>query len=63
MMDRYLHVETLILIPTLKIYLFHIPDKQMTDRDIIPGGLGNLISLSKLIFKLVHLTATLEHGA
>ncbi len=44
MENRWLHVDTLILIPMLKIYVFCI-----TDREINPGGggLGNLNSSSR----------------
>ncbi len=45
MMDRWLPVDTLLLIPMLKIYVFGILDGQMerqTDGDITLGGLGNL---------------------
>ncbi len=44
-MDRWLHVDTLLLILMLKIYVFWY-SRQM-DWDIDPEGLGNLIGSSR----------------
>jgi hypothetical protein len=41
-MDRKLHVDTLILIPTLKTYVFWY--SRRADGDINPGGLPTLRS-------------------
>jgi hypothetical protein len=63
MMHRKLHVETLILIPTFKIYVFSYSGQtdRRTDEQtekLIRCGLGNLIGSSRLI--LVFLQRTLK---
>jgi hypothetical protein len=68
-MHRKLHVDTLILIPTFKIYVFSYSRQTDRRRDrqtekLIRCGLGNLISSSRLIIlSLVHSDYLSRHYA